>query len=83
MGNESRKHEIPFALLTRMEPLHQALVRNGYKSLDVSQALANGKFKIPNDNHDNEAANGVLAGGIGRFPQTSNLLPAQHWGARN
>lgn len=83
MGNECRKREIPFALVTRMDPLHQALVRNGYKSLDVSQALANGKFKIPNDNHDNEAANNVLAGEIGHFLQTSHLLPAQHWDSRN
>jgi hypothetical protein len=77
MGNECRNREIPFALVTRISSLHETLVKHGYKSLDVSQALANREFKIPNDNHDNEAANDVLAREIGRFLTTSNLLPAE------
>ena len=82
MGNECRKRDIPFALVTRIRSLHEALVRNGHRSLEVSQVLANEKFKIPNDNHHNEAANEVLAREMGRFLQTSNLLPAEHWYTR-
>lgn len=79
IGDECRKRAVSFALVTRIGSLHEALARNGHKSLEVSRALASDKFKIPNDNHDNEAANDVLASEIGRFLQTSNLLPPEHW----
>jgi hypothetical protein len=75
MGDECRARTIPFVLVTRISTLHEAMVSSGHKSLDVSRALTNAKFKIPDDNHDNEAANGALAWEIAQFLLSSGLLP--------
>lgn len=79
MASECKALGISFAVVTRVASLHKAMLTGGQQSLDISKALADEKFRIPGDNHDNEAANRVLTSEIARFLQASGLVPGKHF----
>jgi len=71
MRQESLKHGAHFVLVTKMKELHKFCQTEGILSLDVSNALSNRRFALPeNLGHMNEAGNGALAWEIARFLQS-------------
>jgi hypothetical protein len=68
MHKESLKHGAKFVLVTRIPKLYEASLEQGIYVLNVSAALRNNKFKLP-DNllHINESGNGVLAWELAQF----------------
>ena len=79
MARECRDLGISFAMVTRVASLHDTMRQGGHQSLNVGGALAHPRLRIPEDNHDNEAANAVLVDEIARFLTASGLLPAGHF----
>lgn len=79
MDAESRKHGATFVLVTQIDELHQSALDHDILSVNVSAALDNPSFPLP-DNlaHINEAGNGVLAWEIAKFLENNNLIPADH-----
>jgi hypothetical protein len=79
MDAESLEQGASFALITQIDELHQSALNHGILSVDVSTALSNSTFPLP-DNlaHINEAGNGVLAWEIVKFLKKKKLIPAHH-----
>lgn len=78
MARESKRHGANFVLVTQMPELIPAAARAGVTCLDVSSALANPGFYLPDDlHHINESGNGVLAWEIARFLRANSLIPAR------
>lgn len=79
MQKESSEHGATFILVTRIEELHEACLKKNILSVNVSNALYNSKYYLPDDlAHTNESGNGALAWEIARFLQTNHLIPAKH-----
>lgn len=79
MRNEASRNGADFALITHIPELHEATLMRGTASLDVSAALDNELFDLPeNFKHINEAGNGVLAWEIGKFLRANTLVPDAH-----
>ncbi len=84
MNSESSEHGASFVLVTHIDELHQSAIEHGLLSMDVSEALANPIFLLPDKlSHINEAGNGVLAWEIATFLQENNLIPARHINPRD
>jgi hypothetical protein len=79
MHEESSSHGATFVLVTQVNQLYQATLKKQIFSLDVSEALSNEKYRLP-DNlaHINEAGNGVLAWEIATFLRKNQLIPSKH-----
>ncbi len=76
---ESANKDITFVLATKVNELHEAMIAKGILSLNVSRALANDKFPLPDGlSHYNESGHGALAWEITRFLQDNQLIPEAH-----
>ena len=79
MHDASARRGAHFVLVTQVPELHQAALRRPLPSLDVTSALANRAFDLPDDlGHVNEAGNGALAWEIAAFLMEKQLIPAAH-----
>lgn len=83
MHKESRKHGASFVLVTQIAELHEAVLKRKIPALDVSQALSNRKFDLPDGlEHLSEAGNGVLAREIAKFLKENQWIPLKHQQAK-
>ena len=79
MHKTSKEHEANFVVVTSIRELHSFCLKNGIFSLDVSKALSNPKFSLPDKlGHQNESGNGVLAWEIVKYLKTRKLVLASH-----
>lgn len=79
MHEEAAKHRAAFVLVTQIQPLHEAALKEKIFSLDVLEPMSNDKFALPAPlEHINESGNGVLAWEIAKFLQANQLMPASH-----
>ncbi|MBM4459436.1 MAG: hypothetical protein FJ011_17040 [Chloroflexi bacterium] len=79
MHDASARRGAQFVLVTQIPELHDAALRRSLPSLDVTSALANRAFDLPDDlGHINEAGNGALAWEIAAFLVRERLIPAAH-----
>jgi len=68
-----------FVLITSIDELHQSALNHGIRSVDVSSALSNSTFPLPDKlTHINEAGNGALAWEIVNYFNNNKLIPARH-----
>lgn len=75
MQKDSLEHGAEFVLVTNMSDLHSEALEKGILSLDVTAALANPAFSLPDSlKHINESGNGVLAWEIARYLQSEGLI---------
>lgn len=75
MQKVSLEHGAEFVLVTNMSDLHRDALEEGILSLDVSAALANPAFSLPDSlKHINESGNGVLAWEIATYLQSEELI---------
>ncbi len=80
MDQESRDPGARFLLLTKIERLHRECTKMGIDSFDVSSALQNRFYELPNGlQHINESGNGALAWELTKFIRNSGAVPARHW----
>ena len=76
---ESLAHGAIFVLVTQIKELHEGALKRQILSLDVSRALSNPCFALPDNlQHINESGNGVLAWEIAKFLQAYQLIPTKH-----
>jgi hypothetical protein len=76
---ESLAHGAMFVLVTQIKELHEGALKRRILSLDVSRALSNPSFALPDNlQHINESGNGVLAWEIAKFLQAYQLIPTKH-----
>ena len=79
MYEESTNHGAKFVLVTHIPELYDASLKQGLFALDVSSALSNAYFPLPDKlQHINESGNGVLAWEIAQFLKENRLIPASH-----
>lgn len=77
MDRESRDHGARFVLVTQVGRLHDAVARHRVLSLDVSEAMSNSAFPLPNGlQHFNECGSGVLGYQIAEFLKRRDLVPS-------
>ena len=79
MHNASGLHGAQFLLVTCMPGLHERMVRQGIRSLNVSATLSNPALKLPRGLlHLNEGGNSALARVVAEFLHHEGLIPARH-----
>jgi hypothetical protein len=79
MDKRCKERGARLVLLTGVEALHKAALAQGVPSLNVTGALDNPLFKLPDGlAHFNEAGNGALAWELANFLIRSKLVPEAH-----
>ncbi len=79
MHDESLKRGTTFVLVTHIPELYEAALEQGLFVLNVSEALSNNKFELPDNlKHINECGNGVLAWEIAQFLKNNQLVRSNH-----
>ncbi len=74
MQKDAETRGANFVLVTEIPELHWTMQKEGVLSLDVSQALDNHFYPLPEDlKHINESGNGVLAWEIAQFLKEERL----------
>jgi hypothetical protein len=79
MNSEASRCGAKFVLVNEIRRLHAAAVDKGLFSINVTEALSNRKFSLPDNlKHINESGNGVLAWEIAQFLKTNELIAVDH-----
>ena len=80
MNEVAKQQRADFLVVTQVPDLHERMFAQGIQSFDVTNALDNPGFSLPNGlGHINESGNGVLAWELAKHLKSNQLIPETHW----
>ena len=80
MNEVAKQQKAAFLVVTQVPDLHERMLAQGIQSIDVTTALDNPGFSLPNGlGHINESGNGVLAREVAKYLKSNRLIPETYW----